>query len=49
MEQAGNQFGNVQPGSVAGTGTGIRGGQLRFFGTPVLTVDQMLSTEARVV
>lgn len=49
MEEAGNQFGNVAPGSVAGTGTGIRGGQLKFFGTPVLTVDQILSTEARVV
>jgi hypothetical protein len=48
MEQAGNQFGNVQPGSVAGTGTGIRGGQLKFFGTPVLTVDQILSTEAAI-
>lgn len=49
MEQAGNQFGKVGPGSVAGTGTDIRGGQLNFFGTPVLTVDQILSTEARVV
>jgi len=49
MEEAGNQFGTVAAGSVAGTGTGIRGGQLKFFGTPVLTVDQILSTEARVV
>lgn len=49
MEEAGNQFGNVQAGSVAGTGTGIKGGQLKFFGTPVLTVDQLLSTESRVV
>lgn len=49
MEQAGNQFGKVGPGSVAGTGTDIRGGQLNFFGTPVLTVDQILSTEAQVV
>jgi hypothetical protein len=49
MEQAGNQFGNVTAGSVAGTGTGIRGGQLKFFGVPVLTVDQLLGTEARVV
>lgn len=49
MEQAGNQFGNVTAGSVAGTGTGIRGGQLKFFGVPVLTNDQLLSTEARVV
>ncbi len=48
MQEAGNQFGNVQPGSVAGTGTGIRGGQLKFFGTPVLTVDQILSTEAAI-
>lgn len=48
MEQAGNQFGNVSPGSVAGTGTGIRGAQLKFFSTPVLTVDQILSTEATV-
>ncbi len=48
MEQAGNQFGSVQPGSVAGTGTGIRGGQLKFFGCPVLTVDQILATEATV-
>ena len=48
MEQAGNQFGNVGPGSVAGTGTGIRGGQLKFFGTPVLTVDQLLSTESAI-
>jgi hypothetical protein len=48
MEQAGNQFGNVTAGSVAGTGTGIRGGQLKFFGVPVLTVDQLLSTEAVV-
>ena len=41
MEQAGNQFGQLAPGSTAGTGTGIRGGQVKFFGTPVLTVDQM--------
>lgn len=49
MEQAGNQFGNVSPGSVAGNGTGIRGAQLKFFGVPVLTQDQILATEARVV
>lgn len=49
MEQAGNQFGAVTAGSVAGTGTGIRGGQLKYFGVPVLTVDQLLATEARVV
>jgi hypothetical protein len=48
MEQAGNQFGKIGPGSVAGTGTGIRGGQLNFFGTPVLTMDQILATEAVV-
>ncbi|MGA9070079.1 MAG: major capsid protein [Terracidiphilus sp.] len=48
MEEAGNQFGTVAPGSVAGQGTGIRGGQLKFFGTPVLTVDQILSTEAAI-
>lgn len=44
-----NQFGTVAPGSVAGQGTGIQGGQLTFMGVPVLTVDQILSTEARVV
>lgn len=44
-----NQYGNVAPGSVAGQGTGIQGGQLKFMGVPVLTVDQILSTEARVV
>lgn len=44
-----NQFGTVGAGSVAGQGTGIQGGQLRFMGVPVLTVDQILSTEARVV
>ena len=47
--QAVNQFGNVAPGSVAGQGTGIQGGVLTFMGVPVLTVDQILSTEARVV
>jgi len=44
-----NQYGAVGPGSVAGQGTGIQGGQLRFMGVPVLTVDQILATEARVV
>lgn len=44
-----NQYGTVAPGSVAGNGTGIKGGQLMFMGVPVLTVDQILSTEARVV
>jgi hypothetical protein len=48
MEEAGNQFGNVTAGSVAGTGTGIRGGQLKYFGVPVLTVDQLLSTESAI-
>jgi len=43
-----NQYGAVGPGSVAGQGTGIQGGQLRFMGVPVLTVDQLLATEARV-
>lgn len=47
--QAVNQYGNVAPGSVAGQGTGIQGGQLSFLGVPVLTVDQILATEARVV
>ncbi|HON31762.1 MAG TPA: hypothetical protein PLN11_12050 [Ottowia sp.] len=44
-----NQYGTVAPGSVAGQGTGIQGGQLQFMGVPVLTVDQILATEARVV
>lgn len=44
-----NQYGTVAPGSVAGQGTGIQGGQLNFMGVPVLTVDQLLATEARVV
>lgn len=44
-----NQYGKVGPGSVAGTGTGIRGGQLTYLGVPVLTVDSILATEARVV
>lgn len=48
MEQAGNQFGNVGPGSVAGTGTGIKGGMMKFFNTPVLTMDQILSTETAI-
>lgn len=47
--EAVNQYGNVAPGSVAGQGTGISGGLLKFMGVPVLTVDQILSTEARVV
>ena len=44
-----NQYGSVGPGSVAGQGTGIQGGVLKFMGVPVLTVDQILATEARVV
>lgn len=47
--QAVNQHGTVTAGSVAGQGTGIRGGQLVFMGVPVLTVDTLLNTEARVV
>ena len=47
--EAVNQYGAVSAGSVAGTGTGIRGGQLKFMGVPVLTVDRILPTEARVV
>lgn len=46
--EATNQYGKVGPGSVAGTGTGIKGGQLLFMGVPVLTVDQILATEAVV-
>lgn len=44
-----NQYGTVGAGSVAGQGTGISGGQLKFMGVPVVTVDQILTTEARVV
>lgn len=47
--EAVNQYGKVGPGSVAGFGTGIRGGQLLFQGVPVLTMDQILATEAQVV
>lgn len=43
-----NQYGPVTAGSVAGTGTGISGGSLKFMGVPVLTVDQILSTEAAI-
>ncbi len=43
-----DQYGRVTSGSVAGSGTGIQGGQLIFQGVPVLTVDQILSTEAVV-
>lgn len=44
-----NQYGTVAPGSVGGAGTGLSGGQLLFQGVPVLTVDQILGTESRVV
>jgi len=43
-----NQYGTVAPASVAGSGTGIQGGQLTFMGVPVLTVDQILATETQV-
>ena len=43
-----NQYGTVAAGSVAGSGTGIKGGQLTFMGVPVLTVDQILATESQV-
>jgi hypothetical protein len=43
-----DQYGRVTAGSVAGSGTGIQGAQLMFQGIPVLTVDQLLSTEAVV-
>ena len=46
--EAVNQYGTVAAGSVAGTGAGIRGGQLMFMGVPVLTVDQILATESQV-
>jgi hypothetical protein len=46
--EATNQFGKVGPGSVAGSGTGISGGQLSFLGVPVRTVDQILLTESVV-
>lgn len=46
FEAAVNQYGTVAPGSVAGSGTGIKGGQLRFMGVPVLTCDQIITTEA---
>jgi hypothetical protein len=46
--EAVNQYGKVGPGSVAGSGTGIQGGQLMFMGVPVLTVDSILGTEATV-
>lgn len=42
VEEAINQFGTVAPGSV-------NNGTLKFLGTPIRTVDALLSTEARVV
>lgn len=42
IQPAVNQFGTVAPGSV-------NNGTLTFLGVPVRTVDQLLSTEARVV
>jgi hypothetical protein len=46
--EAVNQYGSVSAGSVAGTGTGITGGVLKFLGIPVRTVDQLLLTETAV-
>ena len=46
--EAANQYGQLAPGSVAGYGAGIQGGQLRFMGVPVLTVDQILATESQI-
>jgi hypothetical protein len=48
FEAAVNQYGQVTPGSVAGAGTGIQGGTLKFQGVPVRTVDQLLATEAQI-
>ncbi len=48
FSEAVNQYGKVGPGSVAGSGTGIQGGQLMFMGVPVLTVDSILATEAQI-
>lgn len=48
VSDAANQFGKVAPGYAAGSGTGINGGKINFLGVPILTVDQILSTEARV-
>jgi hypothetical protein len=48
FQAATDQYGAVRPGSVGGTGTGLTGGQLLFQGVPVLTVDQILATEAVV-
>jgi hypothetical protein len=48
FSEAVNQYGTVTAGSVAGSGTGITGGVLKFQGVPVRTVDQLLLTEATV-
>lgn len=48
FEQATNQYGQVGAGSVAGSGTGISGGVLKFMGVPVRTVDQLLLTESQI-
>lgn len=48
VTEAANQFGKMAPGSVAGSGTGISGGQVSFLGVPVRTVDQLLLTEAQI-
>ncbi len=49
VANAANQYGTVAPGYAAGQGTGIQGGAITFLGTPIITVDQILPTEARVV
>jgi hypothetical protein len=46
--EATNQYGKMGVAAVAGSGTGINGGQLLFMGVPVLTVDQILATESQV-
>jgi hypothetical protein len=48
FEAAVNQYGKMGAAAVAGSGTGIQGGQLTFMGVPVLTVDQILATETQV-
>jgi hypothetical protein len=48
FSEAVNQYGTVTAGSVAGSGTGITGGVLKFQGIPVRTVDQLLLTETAV-
>lgn len=48
IQAAVNQFGQVGPGSVAGQGFQIQGGQLSLLGVPIRTVDALLNTESRV-